>query len=253
MNSISNSALSTSASSAYNNSLQVGVSGNRRSRLSPVSEAHPSGHHRRNVTNGSNSGEASDATQATIDAHFEMIKIPMERTKERRPASREPSTQRSLHVNGKSAPSASPVDTLFTRRKVVPARTTASALSAKLASSNTSLNPFTELYALISGRAEVATMTVTVFFPHAQTPRGKPLRLNVRQDATFEEVMGFALWSYWEEGWLPKLDEGIEDDEQKKATRLSAIGWIMRAAEDDGEVDEDFPGLLYILHDHIVC
>lgn len=61
--------------------------------------------------------------------------------------------------------------------------------------------------------------------------------LNVRKDATVEEVIGFALWSYWEEGWLPKLDDGQnwEDDPQ------SAIGWIMRIAENDGEVDEDFP------------
>ncbi len=66
--------------------------------------------------------------------------------------------------------------------------------------------------------------------------------LNVRRDATVEEVIGFALWTYWEEGWKPKLDEGLngEDDEQW-ATHLSAVGWILRITEDDGEVDDDFP------------
>ncbi|KAF7972458.1 hypothetical protein HWV62_17944 [Athelia sp. TMB] len=61
--------------------------------------------------------------------------------------------------------------------------------------------------------------------------------LVVRKDATMEEVLGFALWSYWEEGWLPKLGEGLEEEDPK----LSAVGWILRIAEDDGEVDEDFP------------
>lgn len=66
--------------------------------------------------------------------------------------------------------------------------------------------------------------------------------LNVRKDATVEEVIGFALWNYWEEGWLPKLDDGLGGDEDpKRATRISAVGWILRIAEDDGEVDDDFP------------
>jgi SAPK-interacting protein 1 (Sin1), middle CRIM domain len=38
------------------------------------------------------------------------------------------------------------------------------------------------------------------------------------------------------------LDEGISgEDDPKWATRLSAVGWIMRIAEEDGEVDDDFP------------
>ena len=80
-------------------------------------------------------------------------------------------------------------------------------------------------------------MDVKVFFPHAYEPRGKVMSLSVRRDATVEEVIGFALWSYWEEGWLPKLNDGVGENDPK----LSGIGWIMRIAEDDGEVDEDFP------------
>jgi hypothetical protein len=89
-------------------------------------------------------------------------------------------------------------------------------------------------------------MSVVVFFPHAQEPAGKPMELNLRKDATVEEVLGFALWNYWEEGWLPKLDEGLKrpeegEEDEKWETRLSAIGWILRIAEDDGEVDDECP------------
>ena len=82
-------------------------------------------------------------------------------------------------------------------------------------------------------------MNVQVFFPHAKNFGS--MSLNVRKDATIEEVVGFSLWSYWEEGWLPKLDEGVSGEEDPK---LSAVGWILKIAEEDGEVDEDFPGML---------
>ncbi len=69
-------------------------------------------------------------------------------------------------------------------------------------------------------------MTIQVFFPHARSPIGKPLELKVRKDATIEEVIGFALWSYWEEDWQPKLDEGLDGvDEARKKAHLSAAGW----------------------------
>lgn len=86
-------------------------------------------------------------------------------------------------------------------------------------------------------------MTVSVFFPFAQKQFSvKAMELNVRKDATVEEVLGFGLWSYWEEGWLPRLDEGLSGEEDPKwGMKCSALGWILRIAEDDGEVDEDFP------------
>lgn len=125
----------------------------------------------------------------------------------------------------------------FSRNAVYPSLPKVSALSAMLASTGSSANPFSELYGAISGRGESASMDVKVFFPHTLEPKGKVMTLNVRRDATVEEVIGFALWNYWEEGWLPKLNEGLSEDHPK----LSGIGWIMRIAEDDGEVDEDFP------------
>ncbi|KAL4259349.1 SIN1 family protein [Pleurotus pulmonarius] len=132
-------------------------------------------------------------------------------------------------------------DVFFSRRPVAPIRPLKSALTAMLASTAGSTNPFAELYAAISGRAETSSITLQVFFPHSHQP-DKPMQLVVRKDASVEEVIGFALWSYWEDGWLPKLDEGLSGEEDPKwRIRLSAIGWIMRLAEEDGEVDDDFP------------
>jgi hypothetical protein len=132
----------------------------------------------------------------------------------------------------------------FARKKVapLPSRPQRSALTALLVSSGESTNPFAELYSAVSGRGEGASTNVQVYFPLARAPKGQAMDLNVRKDATVEEVIGFALWTYWEEGWLPKLDEGMENaEEEKLATRLSAVGWIMRIAEEDGEIDDDFP------------
>lgn len=138
-----------------------------------------------------------------------------------------------------SSPLIPTTNTFFPRRPVLPLKQGKSALSSMLASStSSSTNPFGELYAAISGRGQPAAMNVTVYFPHAINPAGKAMELNVRKDATMEEVIGFALWSYWEEGWLPKLNEGVTGEDDSK---LSAVGWIMRIAEEDGEVDDEFP------------
>ena len=127
---------------------------------------------------------------------------------------------------------------LFARQKVVPVRNAKSALSSMMAAANNT-NPFSDFYSGISGRGvpPASSMTVMVFFPFAREPLGKPMTLSVRKDATVEEVLGFALWSYWEEGWLPRLDEDPNVPEEK----LSAVGWVLTVAEEDGEVDEDFP------------
>ena len=140
------------------------------------------------------------------------------------------------------------IDNMFAKKKVIPMKPLKSTLSAMLASSGSSSNPFAEMYAAISGRGESHSTNVQLYFPHARQPLGKAMHLNVRSDATVEEVIGFSMWSYWEEGWLPKLDEGLSgEDDPKWATRLSAAGWILRIAEEDGEVDDDFPRKLPLL------
>ncbi|KAF5387693.1 hypothetical protein D9615_000003 [Tricholomella constricta] len=198
------------------------------SRLSPVSEDEKSsGSHVR--------PRIVDSLAGT----FEMV-TPAPSRQENRKLEASGSHSRNPVAPSTSAPP--PVDTLFVRKKVQPLIPLKSPLSSMLASADASSNPFSEMYATVSGRGESASVDVVVYFPHAVQPRGKPMELNVRKDATVEEVIGFSLWTYWKEAWLPKLDEGLSgEDDPKWETKVSAVGWIMRIAEEDGEVDDDFP------------
>ncbi|KZT10435.1 uncharacterized protein LAESUDRAFT_755945 [Laetiporus sulphureus 93-53] len=205
-------------------------------RLSPVRETRNSDE--RHVDDLPTRPEES----APIDLGFDMVvpapkaHISAARPKQARPTPLTPTIPR-------SPPSAVDGD-LFARRPVgpiVPAKSALTALLAATANSSSS-NPFTELYSAISARSDGDSVTVLVYFPHTAEPAGHPLELKIRKDATVEEVLGFALWTYWEEGWLPKIDEGLKGEEDSAwETRCSAVGWILRIAEDDGEVDEDFP------------
>ncbi|KAI0252926.1 stress-activated map kinase interacting protein 1-domain-containing protein [Lactifluus subvellereus] len=203
-----------------------------RARLSPVSEGKIA---------GVSSSYPDAAAVRSSEPGFEMVTPFLSRTSEHMPAAAvtKPSGKPRRASHGASAANAPAAEEdLFARQKVVPVRPAKSALSSMMAASNTT-NPFSDLYSAIAGRgvSPALSMTATVFFPFACEPAGKPMALSVRKDATVEEVLGFALWSYWEEGWLPRLDEDPNTPEDK----LSAIGWVMKIAEDDGEVDEDFP------------
>ncbi|KAH9855656.1 SIN1-domain-containing protein [Lenzites betulinus] len=209
----------------------------RASRLSPVRE----GKHNEERERPSISPE-SRGDSPHIESMFEMVT----------PApiggdgsgSTEPRAGSSSTKPNTSVPSGSTPPTIFARKPVPPRRPAKSALTAMLAatSNTSSSNPFAELYSAISGRAESESIVVRVYFPMARKPEGQALELNVRKDATVEEVLGYALWTYWEEGWLPKIDEGLSGEEDPKwEVKCSAVGWTLRIAEEDGEVDEDFP------------
>ncbi|PCH45029.1 SIN1-domain-containing protein [Wolfiporia cocos MD-104 SS10] len=236
----SNSVMSTSASSMAmaGASVPAGSSSRVRNRLSPVRE-------------GRNSEEKSDSAlperpeeSAPIELGFDMV-IPAPKAEKHKQTSA--STPAPPALSNPHAAASTPPDDLFARRPIAPMRPAKSALTAMLADAgpeDASSNPFTELYSAISGRSEGESMAVNVFFPLAREPDGQALKLSVRKDATVEEVLGFALWSYWEEGWLPKIDEELKgEDDPQWEIRCSAVGWILRIAEDDGEVDEDFPPL----------
>lgn len=142
-----------------------------------------------------------------------------------------------------------------------------SALSALLRNQSSGVsNAFAAFYAGIAGRADShPSTTVELYFPFAvsgqQQPasgsklpsgalsvdtKAKSMKLCVRKDATMEELIGYGLYCYVEEGWAPKLDEGVSGDERD--IKLSTIGWTLRIVE-DGEVDDDYPGEQY-LHTH---
>ena len=221
---------SSAVSSSHNN--------RGRPRLSPVSEnaRHNRSHHRR-------------STDHPVGSSFEVL-TPGPGAKSGDDSSRrqdsnapQPRPDHVSHVSSSSISSTAGQELVFTRKKVIPLKPLKSALSTMLASSGSSTNAFAEMYAAISGRGEPTSANVQVYFPHAKQPANKPMDLNVRRDATVEEVIGYACYTYWEEGWLPMLDEGLSEDEEdpKRKARLSAVGWILRIAEDDGEVDDDFP------------
>ncbi|OJT14823.1 Stress-activated map kinase-interacting protein 1 [Trametes pubescens] len=208
----------------------------RASRLSPVRE----GHHGEERERPSLSPDSRSDGQ-NIDEMFEMV-TPA-------PVGGDDSggTEYPAHASSskKAGPSGSTPPGMFQRQAILPRQPAKSALTAMLAASSSttsSSNPFSELYSAISGRAESESIIVRVFFPMAREPEGRALELNVRKDASVEEVLGYALWTYWEEGWLPKVDEGLSGEEDPNwAIKCSAVGWILRIAEEDGEVDEDFP------------
>ena len=120
-------------------------------------------------------------------------------------------------------------------------------------------NPFTHLYAAIAGRIDGANAPYEVqVYYHVVSPktsssegckyRREPKVIRVRQDSSVEEVIGYALWCYWDEGCEPGLDEGLlvgkKTDEEERKVRMSASGWCLRIVEDEGDVDDDFPGEL---------
>ncbi|WVQ83157.1 hypothetical protein IAT38_005295 [Cryptococcus sp. DSM 104549] len=99
-----------------------------------------------------------------------------------------------------------------------------------------STNPFYGLYSAISAPPPAPSVSLELYFPHSKNPT-VPIVGKVRKDATVEEVTGFGLWRYWEEGRVPKLEDDSEE------AKWSTVGWGLRIVEDDGEVDEDFPPL----------
>jgi len=80
---------------------------------------------------------------------------------------------------------------VFTQKKFALFKPLKSVLSSMLASSRSSTNVFAEMYAAISGRGEPTSTNVQVYFPHMKQPANKAMDLNVRWDATVEEVIGY--------------------------------------------------------------
>ncbi|KAL1918770.1 uncharacterized protein VTP21DRAFT_2792 [Calcarisporiella thermophila] len=106
-----------------------------------------------------------------------------------------------------------------------------SALSAMIAArKNAVANPFAEEYSFFAGKGEPNPMTLKMYLPMGKK---QPMIVVVKRDATVEEVIGYTLFQYWEEKRQPPLELPL----------CSVIMWNMMIAEDDGEIDEDFPAL----------
>jgi hypothetical protein len=241
---------SLSTSNSFNIPSPPPLHGRSRARLSPVTED--------KIAGGTSSASSYPDTRPS-EPGFDMITVLHSRTSEHPQAAgaagaphttKSSKHKRTVHGTSSSgaahtsppiATAAAAEEDLFARQKVLPIRAAKSALSSMMAASNTT-NPFSDLYSAISGRgvSPPASMVVTIFFPFAREPAGESMRLSVRKDATVEEVLGFGLWSYWEAGWSPRLDDE-DTNSNNSEEKLSAVGWVMKIAEDDGEVDEDFP------------
>ncbi|THU84461.1 hypothetical protein K435DRAFT_971137 [Dendrothele bispora CBS 962.96] len=84
------------------------------------------------------------------------------------------------------------------------------------------VNPFSHL--LSKGPAPSGEMNIRVYFPHAEYPEGKYLELKVEMEAEVDKVIALALWTYWEQAWLPPLLVNHGDDlNLPKASTVSAV------------------------------
>jgi target of rapamycin complex 2 subunit MAPKAP1 len=244
MLSVSHSLISTPNGSVHNPS---GLPSRRGTRLSPVTEHRTNDPTRNrspstNGRNGSRPHHRNSASSVTGSHHAHHSDHHHKHSTGGGTGDNSTSGSRHHHSSHHSSSGSKPDELTFPRRKVPPIRPVKSALTAMLAKTSSSMNPFEEYYAAISGRAEGESKMVAVYFPKATKPIGQVMELNVRKDSTVEEVLGHALYRYWEEGWLPKLDDGLDGEEDPRwSTACSAVGWIFRIAEEDGEVDEDFP------------
>ncbi len=133
----------------------------------------------------------------------------------------------------------------------------ASALSARLREQDaTPENPFAAFYAGVSARSDGSpSISVELYFPFAGKIAGtkptcssvqsigareKKMRVEVRKDATMEELIGFGLFCFIEEGWTPAFWKDAAEEERDVKT--TSVGWMLRIVE-DGEVDDDYPAI----------
>lgn len=159
----------------------------------------------------------------------------------------------------------------ITRRPVPPVQPPKqSALSVMLKSEDSatsgSTNPFNENYGALfapavpapsgpasrrgGSAANSSAFEVTMYYSFSKE-KGKPLKMSLKADLLVEEVVGCALWKYWESERAPSLcptadgsnDANWEDRSEEDKKRLSPANWVLRIADEDedGEVDDDFP------------
>ncbi|KAJ7644459.1 hypothetical protein FB45DRAFT_897977 [Roridomyces roridus] len=72
---------------------------------------------------------------------------------------------------------------------------------------------------------------VTTYFPHAEQPFGQFLVLSLPINATVENAIALALWTYWEKCWLPALDASNPRD-------IDIDSWIVLVPGSDGKVNK---------------
>ena len=100
-------------------------------------------------------------------------------------------------------------------------------------------NPFRKYYAALVAENGSSSVNLSLYFPNSSQPK-EPIRVQMRKDSTCEEVIGYGLYSFVQQREKDcKEMFGASNDN----VRWTAEGWNLRIVEEDGEVDEDFPGM----------
>ncbi|KAJ2064500.1 Component of a membrane-bound complex containing the Tor2p kinase [Coemansia sp. S146] len=124
---------------------------------------------------------------------------------------------------------------LATKFEYVPPLTPVkSGLSALLSSKiEIRQNPFSgEFSAIGNATGGSSLLGLKIFVICGSGAQSQLLNVKVRQTATVEQVIGFALHRYIDDGLAPPLEPNLQD----------VVMWALRIAE-DGEIDDDFPAL----------
>lgn len=135
------------------------------------------------------------------------------------------------------------------RRPALPAMSALTTMLSQQSESSSGSNPYTADYGALAIRgAGPKGLKLRLFFPHSKTKAGKKcVEVRVRKDITVEEVIGSGLLAYWDDGMEPPLLAEADAEAWDGETligRLDPAAWNLRIVEDDdGEVDDDFPGM----------
>ncbi|KAI8800448.1 stress-activated map kinase interacting protein 1-domain-containing protein [Cladochytrium replicatum] len=93
-------------------------------------------------------------------------------------------------------------------------------------------NPFAKEFGFFSAKGLPDGIRLKIYLPFSDRP-SYPLSISIRNDATVEDVIGFSLFEYINDGRTPRIPKSI----------CKVVQWNMRIVEDDGTIDDDFPAL----------
>jgi hypothetical protein len=145
-------------------------------------------------------------------------------------------------------PNASASKSIPIHRPIQPQKS--AALTAMLTSNTLSrpLNPFAEFYG-VHRRNSGSGRDVYICLPQAVDT----IHITLWEYATVGQVLGYALWRFWEQGWSPTLSD--THSEFKPDPCLSTIGWLLHPMQpsDDGDslerrLTEFSPAVLNVLN-----
>ncbi len=98
-----------------------------------------------------------------------------------------------------------------------------------------SANPFSKKYSFLCGKGERNPISLKIYVPNATDNPTIPMLIVVKRDATVEETIGYALYVFIEEKRLPLFNTWA-------VANRDVAAWNIRIVEEDGDIDEDFPG-----------